>query len=61
MDPDNVTYFLGRESIVVDKHTGMGTLRESLFNIMGRNSVKATTYFGLPPEKVCIIGSQISL
>lgn len=61
IDQNNVTYFLGRESIVVEKHTGMSPFRESLFNIMGKNSVKATTYFGLPPEKVCIIGSQIRL
>lgn len=61
IDQDNATYFLGRESIVVEKHIGMSTFRNSLFNLMGKNSVKATMYFGLPPEKVCIIGSQISL
>ena len=61
IDQNNVTYFLGRESIVVEKHTGMSPFRISLFNIMGKNSVKATTYFSLPPEKVCIIGSQIRL
>lgn len=61
IDQNNVTYFLGRESIVVEKHTGMSPFRESLFNIMVKNAVKATTYFGLPPEKVCIIGSQVRL
>lgn len=61
IDQNNVTYFLGRESIVVEKYTGMSPFREAMFSIMGKNSVKATTYFGLPPEKVCIIGSQIRL
>ncbi|MEP6926549.1 MAG: KUP/HAK/KT family potassium transporter, partial [Ginsengibacter sp.] len=58
---EDVTWFLGRDSIVTAKHTGMSRLRETLFNFMGRNSVKATRYFNLPSEKVCIIGSQIRL
>ncbi|HEV8083776.1 MAG TPA: potassium transporter Kup [Chitinophagaceae bacterium] len=61
IDQKKVTYFLGRDSIVIAKHTGMSPLRETLFNFMGRNSVKATRYFNLPSEKVCIIGSQIRL
>ena len=61
IDQNNATYFLGRESIVIAKHTGMSPLRETLFNFMGRNSVKATRYFNLPSEKVCVIGSQIRL
>ena len=61
IDQNNLTYFLGRESIVVEKYTGMSPFREALFNTMGKNAVKATTYFGLPSDKVCIIGSQIRL
>ncbi len=61
IDQKNATYFLGRDSIVIAKRTGMSLLRETLFNFMGRNSVKATKYFKLPSEKVCIIGSQIKL
>ena len=61
IDQINATYFLGRDSIVIAKRTGMSPLRETLFNFMGRNSVKATRYFKLPSEKVCIIGSQIRL
>ena len=61
IDQHKVAYFLGRDSIVIAKHTGMNTFRETLFNFMGRNSVKATRYFNLPSDKVCIIGSQIRL
>ncbi|MEO7140755.1 MAG: potassium transporter Kup [Ferruginibacter sp.] len=61
IDLENATYFLGRDSIVIAKHTGMSPFRESIFNFMGRNSVKATRYFNLPSEKVCIIGSQIRM
>jgi KUP system potassium uptake protein len=61
IDQKKATYFLGRDSIVIAKHTGMSPFRESIFNFMGTNSVKATTYFNLPSENVCIIGSQIKL
>ncbi|MEO6327814.1 MAG: potassium transporter Kup [Ginsengibacter sp.] len=61
IDQKNATYFLGRDSIVIAKRTGMSPFREYIFNFLGRNSVKATRYFNLPSEKVCIIGSQIKL
>jgi len=57
----NVTYFLGRESVVVARHTGMSPFRETMFSFMGKNSVKATRYFNLPSDKVFVIGSQIRL
>lgn len=58
---EDVTYFLGRESVVITKHTGMSPLRESLFDFLGRNSARPTTYFNLPSHKVFEIGSQIRL
>lgn len=61
IEQKNVTYFLGRESVVVAKHTGMSPFRETLFSFMGKNSVKATRYFNLPSDKVFVIGSQIRL
>jgi KUP system potassium uptake protein len=61
IDDKDVTYFVGRESIVVTKHTGMAPAREILFEFMNRNSVRATRYFNLPFERVFEIGSKIRL
>jgi len=61
IDLKNSTYFLGRESVVITKHTGMSPLRETLFEFLGRNSSRASKYFNLPSEKVFEIGSQIRL
>ncbi|MEO6894140.1 MAG: potassium transporter Kup [Ginsengibacter sp.] len=61
IDIDNAIYFLGRESIVVTKHTGMSPFRETVFEYLGRNSARMTAYFNLPYNKVFEIGSRIKL
>jgi KUP system potassium uptake protein len=61
IDLENSTYFLGRESVVITKDTGMSPLRETLFDFLGRNSARISKYFNLPPEKVFEIGSRIRL
>ncbi len=61
IDLENATYFLGRESIEITKHTGMNPLRENLFDFLGRNSTRISKYFNLPSDKVFEIGSRIRL
>jgi len=61
IDLENASYFLGRESVVITKDTGMSPLRETLFDFLGRNSARVSRYFNLPSEKVFEIGSRIRL
>jgi KUP system potassium uptake protein len=61
IDRDDVTYFLGRETLIVTKAPGMVTWRERLFVLMARNAVRATTYFRLPPERVVELGVQVEI
>ena len=61
IDLENAIYFLGRESIVVTKNTGMSPFRETVFEYLGRNSARITSYFNLPHSKVFEIGSRIRL
>jgi KUP system potassium uptake protein len=61
IDLENASYFLGRESVVITKDTGMSPLRETLFDFLGRNSARVSKYFNLPSEKVFEIGSRIRL
>jgi KUP system potassium uptake protein len=59
-DPEDATYFLGRESIIV----GGGRterLRTGLYALMHRNASSAVQYFRLPPEQVIEIGKQVAL
>jgi len=61
LDPDDVIYFLGRETILVTKRHGMATWRERLFVLMARNAVRATAFFRLPPERVVELGVQVEM
>jgi KUP system potassium uptake protein len=61
LDKDDVTYFLGRETLIVTKTPGMGMWREQLFVLMARNAVRATTFFRLPPERVVELGVQVEI
>ena len=61
LDEDDVTYFLGRETLIVTKNPGMALWRERLFVLMARNAVRATTFFRLPPERVVELGVQVEL
>jgi KUP system potassium uptake protein len=61
MDPEDVTYFLGRETIIVTRKQGMAIWREKLFVLMARNAVRATAYFRLPAERVVELGVQVEM
>lgn len=61
LDPQQVTFFLGRETLIPTKNPGMALWREKLFALMSRNSTSATTYFCLPPDRVVEMGSQVEI
>jgi KUP system potassium uptake protein len=61
LDPDDLTYFLGRETILVTHRRGMAVWREKLFVLMARNAVRATAFFRLPPERVVELGVQVEM
>ncbi len=59
-DPDDATYFIGRETIIT-KSRGIERWRSGLFALMHRNSSSAVEYFRLPQEQVIEIGKQVAL
>ena len=59
--PDSTTYFLGRETVVVTRQSGMSLWRKSLFAWMTRNAQGAALFFRLPPNRVVEVGAQIEL
>jgi len=60
-DPEDVTYFLGHESIVAGKAPGMNPLAEHLFVLLNRGADSASRFFNLPPEKVFEVGSHVEI
>jgi KUP system potassium uptake protein len=61
IDTEDITYFLGRETILVTGRRGMSRWREKLFVLMTRNAVRATAFFRLPPERVVELGVQVEI
>jgi KUP system potassium uptake protein len=61
VDFGDVTYFLGRETLIVTKQPGMALWREKLFALMARNAGRATAFFRLPPERVVELGVEVEL
>jgi KUP system potassium uptake protein len=61
IDFADVTYFLGRETVIVTNNPGMAEWREKLFVLMARNAIRATAFFKLPPDSVVELGVQIEI
>lgn len=61
LSPAKTTFFLGRETLIPSKRRGMAIWREKLFALMSRNARTATSFFGLPPNRVVELGTQIEL
>ncbi|MEZ5293693.1 MAG: potassium transporter Kup [Vicinamibacterales bacterium] len=60
-DADDVTYFLGRETLIRTDAPGMSAWREELFIFMAKNARRATGYFRLPADKVVELGVQVEI
>jgi len=59
IDLDEVTYFMGRISLVRDRKRTMPRWRRFLFTFMLRNSLSGSSYLNIPPAKVMEIGVQM--
>jgi KUP system potassium uptake protein len=59
--PLETTFVLGRETLISAAGPGMARWRERLFAVMTRNARTATSFFGLPPNRVVELGMQVEL
>lgn len=59
IDLDNLTYYLGRITLVPARKKTMPRWRRFLFIFMLRNAVSGATYLNIPPGKVLEIGVQM--
>jgi KUP system potassium uptake protein len=61
LEPEDVTYFLGRETIVSTGLPGMSKFRERLFAAMDRSASSATRFFKLPNDRVFELRSHVEI
>ncbi len=58
---EQVTFFLGRETIVPSKKRGMALWRESLFSVLSRVAEPPGTFFLLPEGRVVELGMRVAI
>lgn len=58
---EDVTFFLGREHLIVAERSSIRRWRVVLFSFLARSSQPATRFFNIPPDRVMEIGTQIAL
>jgi KUP system potassium uptake protein len=61
VDLVDVSYYLGRETLLTGGRSPMARWRKALFAFLSRNARPATQFFHLPPNRVVEIGAQIEL
>ena len=62
IDLDDVTYYVGHETIVPrEDGGGLPRWQEALFTAMGRNAARISDYLALPCDHVVEIGREIEI
>lgn len=61
VDPETITFVMGRETLIASDRPGMAKWREALFAYMSRNAQRVASFFGIPSERVLEVGAQIEL
>lgn len=61
IDLQEITYYVGHETLKTAKSTNMGKIAEKVFSYLQRNAVDVESTFGLPPRQVVEIGTQVDL
>jgi KUP system potassium uptake protein len=61
IDEHEVSYYLGRETLLTTGTSKIATWRKRLFAVMSRNAQPATIFFNLPPNRVVELGTQVQL
>jgi KUP system potassium uptake protein len=60
-DMMDTSFFVGRVTIVADKHSQLGRIRCALFEAMHRNALAATEFYRIPPNRVIELGGQVEI
>jgi KUP system potassium uptake protein len=61
LDIQDLSFYLGRETFLTTGESRIARWRKKLFVFLARNARPATDYYGLPPDQVIEIGSQVQI
>ena len=60
-EESSATYYLSERHFLASEGGNLGKRTETLFEILHRNSVSPTQFYGLPYDRVITIGTRIDL
>ncbi|GJD52806.1 Low affinity potassium transport system protein kup [Methylobacterium crusticola] len=61
VDPDEASFFIGRETPVPSVRPDLSRWEEILYAFMTRNAVSASDYFLIPPTRVVELGTRVEM
>ncbi len=61
VDIYSTSFFLGRENLLASGSAPMAQWRKMLFIFMSRNAWNASSFFGLPPDRVIELGNHVEI
>ena len=61
INPDTASYFVSRAALRATPRPGMVRWRKLLFIALAQNAVNPADYFGLPPERTVVMGSNLEV
>jgi KUP system potassium uptake protein len=61
LDVVNATYYIGHETIVASDEGVISRVPEAIFSYLSRNAVHEERRYGMPPDQIVEIGTQIDL
>jgi len=61
IDADHPSYFLGHVTLNPVGTDGMALWRKKLFAAMSKNSFRASSYLGVPSDRVVEVGTQVDI
>jgi KUP system potassium uptake protein len=59
--PEQVSYFLSRETLVPSPRSGLNPVEERVFMLLSAGNLPATAYFRIPPDQVVELGIQVEI
>jgi KUP system potassium uptake protein len=61
IDFEGATYYIGHETIVASDEGVISRVPEAIFSYLNRNAVHEDRHYGMPPDQIVEIGTQIDL
>jgi KUP system potassium uptake protein len=61
VDLDDVTFFIGRETVHSIPEGEMPQWREQLFVVLNRGAASASRFYHLPSDRVFEVGTQVEI